>query len=98
MTSASGGVLTCGAVAAIRLSTDSNLLAREGHVMSPDRTHRLWRQAGLQVPRPRPRHRVAIGRPRPLPPTAPNHVWAYDFVFDRCANNQRLNKLTIGDE
>ena len=23
------------------------LLQREGHVMSPDRTHRLWRQAGL---------------------------------------------------
>jgi len=66
--------------------------------MSADRTHRLWRQAGLQVPRRRPRHRVATGRPRPLPPTAPNHVWAYDFVFDRCANNQRLNKLTIGDE
>ena len=22
---------------------------REGHVMSPDRTHRLWRQAGLLV-------------------------------------------------
>ena len=22
-------------------------LRREGHVMSPDRTHRLWRQAGL---------------------------------------------------
>ena len=46
-------------------------LRREGHVMSPDRTHRLWRQAGLQVPRRRPRRRVATGRPRPLPPTAP---------------------------
>ena len=28
---------------------------------------RLWRQAGLQVPRRRPRRRVASGRPRPLP-------------------------------
>ena len=28
-------------------------LRREGHVMSPDRTHRLWRHAGLQVPRRR---------------------------------------------
>ena len=73
-------------------------LRREGHVMSPDRTHRLWRQAGLQVPRRRPRRRVATGRPRPLPPTARNHVWAYDFVFDTCANRQTLKCLTIVDE
>jgi len=33
--------------------------------MGPDRAHRLWRQAGLQVPR----RRVAASRPRPLPPT-----------------------------
>ena len=49
-------------------------LRREGHVMSPDRTHRLWRQAGLQVPRRRPRRRVAAllhesSRPARGPPT-----------------------------
>ena len=43
-------------------------LKRAGHAMSADRTHRLWRQAALQVPRRRPRRRVATGRPRPLPP------------------------------
>ena len=59
-------------------------LKREGHTMSTDRTHRLWRQAGLQVPRRRPRRRVALSRPRPVPATAVNHVWAYDFVFDTC--------------
>ena len=73
-------------------------LRREGHVMSPGRAHRLWRHAGLQVPRRRPRRRVATGRPRPLPPTARNHVWAYDFVFDTCANRQTLKCLTIVDE
>ena len=73
-------------------------LRREGHVMSPDRAHRLWRHAGLQVPRRRPRRRVATGRPRPLPPTARNHVWAYDFVFDTCANRQTLKCLTTVDE
>ena len=72
-------------------------LKREGHVMSSDRTHRLWRHAGLQVPRRRPRRRVATGRPRPLPPTARNHVWAYDFVFDTCANRHTLKCLTIID-
>ncbi len=71
---------------------------REGHVMSTDRTHRLWRQAGLQVPRRRPRRRVAGSRPRPLPPTAVNHVWAYDVVFDTCASGQTLKCLTTVDE
>ena len=73
-------------------------LKREGHAMSPDRTHRLWRQAGLHVPRRRPRRRVAIGRPRPLPASAANHVWAYDFLFDTCANGQTLKCLTVVDE
>jgi len=73
-------------------------LQREGHRLSTDRTHRLWRQAGLQVPRRRPRRRAATGRPRPLPATAANHVWAYDFVFDTCANGQTLKCLTIVDE
>jgi len=73
-------------------------LKREGHVMSTDRTHRLWRQAGLQVPRRRPRRRVAVSRPRPLPAAGANHVWAYDFVFDTCANGQTLKCLTIVDE
>ena len=69
-------------------------LKQEGHVMRTDRTHRLWRQAGLQVPR----RRVAVRRPQPLPPTAVNHVWAYDFVFDTSANGQTLKCLTIVDE
>jgi len=73
-------------------------LERRGHAMSPDRAHRLWRQAGLQVPRKRPRRRVASSRPRPLPATAANHVWAYDFVFDACANGQQLKCLTVIDE
>ena len=73
-------------------------LQREGHVLSADRAHRLWRKCGLQVLRRRPRRRVASGRPRPVPPTAQNHVWAYDFVFDTCANGQGLKCLTVVDE
>jgi putative transposase len=59
-------------------------LARRGHVMSADRTHRLWRLHGLQVPRKRPRRRVASSRPRPLPATG--------------ANGQQLKCLTVVDE
>ena len=73
-------------------------LARRGHVMSADRAHRLWRLQGLQVPRKRPRRRIATGRPRPLPATGANQVWAYDFVFDACANGQQLKCLTVVDE
>jgi putative transposase len=73
-------------------------LARRGHAMSADRAHRLWRCAGLQVPRRRPRRRIATGRPRPLAPSHANEVWAYDFVFDACASGQTLKCLTVVDE
>lgn len=73
-------------------------LARQDHVLGADRAYRLWRQAGLQVPRRRPRRRVAMSRPRPLPPTGINHVWAYDFVFDTCADGRTLKCLTVIDE
>lgn len=73
-------------------------LEREGYMMSADRAYRLWRKAGLQVPRKRPRRRVATSRPRPQAPTMANQVWAYDFVFDACANGQQLKCLTVVDE
>jgi putative transposase len=66
--------------------------------MGLNRVRRLWRQAGLSLPRKRPRRRVASSRPRPLPPRAANHVWAYDFLFDWCANGQQLKCLTVVDE
>ncbi len=73
-------------------------LRREGHTMSPERAHRLWRLAGLQLPKRRPRRRIATSRPRPLPPMAPNHVWAYDFIFDASASGQQIKCLTVVDE
>ena len=73
-------------------------LAREGIAISAGRTERLWRQARLQLPAKRPRRRIAGSRPRPSPPLAMNHVWAYDFVFDACANGQQVKCLTVVDE
>ena len=73
-------------------------LRRGGDAMSAERAYRLWRQAGLQVPKRRPRRRVATQRPRPLPATGVNQVWAYDFVFDTCADGRGLKCLTILDE
>jgi putative transposase len=73
-------------------------LQRQGHRIGWYRTHRLWRAAGLQLPRRRPRRRIAASRPRPLPAMGANFIWAYDFVFDACANGQQIKCLTIVDE
>jgi putative transposase len=73
-------------------------LGRDGHRMSVGRASRLWRAAGLKLPRKRPRKRVAAARPRPQAPRGPNQVWSYDFVFDHCANGQQLKCLTVTDE
>jgi putative transposase len=73
-------------------------LRRQGHELGVYRTHRLWRQAGLQLPRRRPRRRIATGRPRPLASVNANFVWAYDFVFDATAQGQQIKCLTVVDE
>ena len=73
-------------------------MKRAGFSMSVRKAHRLWRKAGLQVPRKRPRKRVARSRPRPSTPTGANQVWSYDFVFASCANGQQLKCLTVTDE
>lgn len=74
------------------------VLAQEGQKMSVERVHRLWRRAGLQVPRKKPRKRIAASRPRPAGPDGPNQVWAIDFVFDTCADGRSLKCLTVIDE
>jgi putative transposase len=71
---------------------------REGFRLGWDRMNRLWRQARLQVPAKRLRRRVAASRPRPLSVSGPNQVWAYDVVFDACANGQSLKCLVVTDE
>ncbi len=73
-------------------------MRRDGHAMSFGRASRLWSGAQLQVPRKRGRKRVSSGRPRPNTPTGANQVWSYDFVFDWCANGQKLKCLTVTDE
>jgi hypothetical protein len=59
--------------------------------------YRLWRQERLQVPKKR-RRRVSASRPRPQTRTTVSHVWAYDFVFDTCADGRILKCLTVIDE
>jgi putative transposase len=74
------------------------LLAREGNKMSAERALRLWQVGKLQVPRKRARRRIASERPRPKSPSARNHVWAIDFVFDWTADSRVIKCLTVIDE
>jgi len=73
-------------------------LRRQGFELSWSRTHRLWRQAGLLLPKRRPRKRIATGRPRAHAPFKANMVRAYDFVFDTTAQGQQIKCLTVIDE
>lgn len=73
-------------------------LSRRGHATSADRTHRIGHQYGLQVPKKRLRKRIATSHPQPLRACGVNQVWAYDFVYDACANGQQLKCLTVIDE
>lgn len=74
------------------------LLEREGVSMSRDRMCRLWQKGLHQVRRKRRRRRARQSIPRPQAASGRNHVWAYDFIFDACANGQALKCLTLVDE
>lgn len=70
-------------------------LRRDGLVLGRDRTARIWAGAGLQVPAKRTRKRYCSQNRQPHVATEPNEVWAYDFVFDTCANGQKLNHVLL---
>jgi putative transposase len=62
------------------------------------RVRRLCVLAGLKLPMKKRRKRRGRGVPFPVVAAYPNHVWAYDFVFDWCENGRQLKFLTVVDE
>ncbi len=77
------------------------LLQREGWRVNHKRVERIWRQEGLKVPARQPkRGRLWLndGSCIRLRPEHRNHVWAYDFVFDRTREGRPLKFLTVVDE
>ncbi len=74
------------------------LLAREGRRINVKRVHGFWRLVGLQVPVRRRRRRTKRKDTSPLRAPRPNHVWPYDFTFDRCDNGSAIKCLTLIDE
>ncbi len=77
------------------------LLRREGWKVNVKRVERIWRQEGLRVPRKQPRRGrlwLADGSCVRRRAEQGNHVWCYDFVFDRTHDGRPLRMLTIVDE
>ncbi len=66
--------------------------------VSYGRVHRIWRAEGLSLPRRRKSRRLRGKTHRWMSAITPNGIWAYDFIFDACANGQKLKCLTVVDE
>ena len=73
-------------------------LRRDGIALRLDLTARIWAKHGLQVPAKKTQRRYRLERTQIGAPSRPNEVWSYDFVFDACANGQKLKCLTMIDE
>jgi putative transposase len=76
-------------------------LRRDGWRASDTRVYRLWRREGLKVPQKR-RKRRGLGTSANgcdvRRAERPDHVWCWDFVFDRTTGGSQLKWLSIVDE
>jgi len=79
----------------------TTLLRWEGWQVNHKRVERIWRQSGLKVPQKQPkRGRLWLndGSTRRLRPEHKDHVWSYDFIFDRTRDGRPLKILSVIDE
>jgi len=77
------------------------MLRQEGWLVNHKRVERIWRQEGLKVPQKQPRRRrlwLNDGSCIRLRPQFKDHVWSYDFVTDRTADDRTFRILNIIDE
>ena len=77
------------------------LLRAEGWQVSHSRVWRIWRLEGLKVPHKQPkRSRLWLndGSCIRLSPQHRNHVWSWDFVFDRTQDGRVLKLMVVMDE
>ena len=69
--------------------------------MSHGRVMRIWQREGLKVPQKQPkRGRLWLndGSCIRLRPERPNHVWSWDFVFDRTDDGRPIKLMVVIDE
>lgn len=82
-----------------RMVTD--MIRNEGTRINHKRVERIWREAGLKLPRRQSKKRrlwLADGSCIRLRPEHKNHVWSYDFVEDKTYNGKKIRFLNIIDE
>jgi transposase InsO family protein len=74
------------------------LLRREGWEVNHKRTHRLYRELGLQLRNKTPKRKVkAKLRDDRAPATAPNECWSMDFLSDQLFDGRKIRVLSIVD-
>ena len=79
----------------------TGMLRNEGWRVNHKRVERIWRQQGLKVPKRQPKKSrlwFNDGSCYRLRPTYMNHVWSYDFIFDRTRDGRPIKILTVIDE
>jgi len=74
------------------------LLRREGREINHKRTHRLYRELGLQLRNKTPKRKVKAklrdDRTRAM---APNECWSMDFLSDQLFDGRKIRVLSIVD-
>lgn len=81
--------------------TVTDLLNNEGWRVNKKRVERIWRVEGLKVPyKQSKRSRLWLndGSCVRLRPEYKDHVWSYDFVFERTHDGRSFKMLNIIDE
>jgi transposase InsO family protein len=76
-------------------------LRQLGWTINPKRVYRIWKQEGLKVPMKKRKKRRLGNSDNSAQRAAAehaNHVWSWDFVFDRTASGKQLKWLVIIDE
>jgi putative transposase len=72
--------------------------AGQGEKINVKRVRSLCVALRLKLPAKGRRKGRGIGLGMPVRADHPNHVWAYDFVYDWCDNGRQLKMLTVVDE
>lgn len=73
-------------------------LRKEGLVLNPKRTYRLYREEGLQVYKRKGRRRFKGERVPLQPAQGVNQRWSLDFMSDSLCTGRRFRTLNVGDD
>jgi transposase InsO family protein len=77
------------------------LLLREGWRVNHKRVQRLWRREGMRVPRRRVKRRPPGNSANSCSlrkAESKDHVWTYDFLFERTEDGRQVKILAVVDE